>query len=102
MGDFMTIRKFFALAILLAASMQSNAAYAQRTSAMRYQSHSSNWEHEHPFGLGVILGEPTGFNAAYQFTREVGMDVGLTYSFREYFMTYADATYSFRDLFSRP
>lgn len=74
----------------------SSPTFAARTIARLDSSMS------HPFGLGVILGEPTGFNAAYNMNENAKTDFGLTYSFREYFMMYSDLDWHFRHLFHGP
>lgn len=53
----------------------------------------------HRFGLGVILGEPLGPNAKYFLTKEQAIDVGLAYSFEEFFMTYGDYIFHFPGTF---
>jgi len=36
---------------------------------------------QHPFGLGIILGEPTGISAKYYLSRQNALDFALAYSF---------------------
>ena len=43
-----------------------------------------------PFGLGVILGEPTGFTGKYWQNNQEAIDFGLTWSFGSYFLVYGD------------
>jgi hypothetical protein len=40
-----------------------------------------NYSQERKFGLGVILGEPTGFSGKYWVSDEHALDFGLAYSF---------------------
>lgn len=37
------------------------------------------------FGLGFVLGEPTGLSAKYHFNRELAVDATVAYSFQDYF-----------------
>jgi hypothetical protein len=48
------------------------------------------------FGLGIILGEPTGFTGKYWFRdRVIAGDMGITYSYAEFLLIYADALWHF-------
>lgn len=51
-----------------------------------------------PFGLGVMVGEPTGLNAKVWITRDMGLDFGFGYAFSEYFVMYGDILWHFRDV----
>lgn len=52
------------------------------------------------FGLGVMLGEPTGLNAKYWMTRESALQFGLSYSFNNYFSLFGDYLYHFPAAFA--
>lgn len=43
-----------------------------------------------PFGLGIILGEPTGITAKYNMDRTYAVDGGISFNFDQWFMLYAD------------
>ena len=44
-------------------------------------------------GLGIIIGEPTGFTPKYWLSPRTAVDFGLTYSFGDYFLIYSDYLY---------
>ena len=58
-------------------------------------------ETSRPYGLGVILGEPTGITAKYWFDRRQAIDSTFSYSFNDYFLLYADYLYHFPRAFGR-
>ena len=53
------------------------------------------------FGLGVVLGEPTGLTGKYWLNRTSAVDVGLAYSFNDFFLIYSDYLYHFHGAFGR-
>ena len=65
--------------ILLLVTIFSGAAFAQSNG----------------FGLGIILGEPTGISAKYWTTSSTAFDFGLGYSFRKYSRLHLHADYLF-------
>ncbi len=52
------------------------------------------------FGLGIILGEPTGFTAKYFVTQQHALDLGLAYSFAESFHVYGDWLFHWPEVFA--
>src|SRR4051794_37474441 len=48
------------------------------------------------FGLGVQLGEPTGFTAKSYLQPNVALDLAVAYSFNKRFVTYSDLSYQYR------
>ena len=54
-----------------------------------------------PLGLGVIIGEPTGFTAKYWTHADEAFDLGLTYDFNNFFSLYADYLWHFPEWLSR-
>lgn len=54
-----------------------------------------------PFGLGLILGEPTGLTAKYWLASRWAIDAGVSYSFREYFHFYSDSIWHSHTLASQ-
>lgn len=56
-------------------------------------------ETSHPFGLGVVLGEPTGITGKYWIDRRTAIDTNFSYSFDDYFLLYADYLYHFPSAF---
>lgn len=63
--------------------------------------HYGSPETSRPFGLGVILGEPTGVTAKYWVDRRTAIDSTFSYSFNDYFLLYADYLYHFPGVFGR-
>jgi hypothetical protein len=51
------------------------------------------------FGLGVILGEPTGFTGKYRYDARSALDFGLAWSFSSFFLIYGDYLYHFPSAF---
>jgi hypothetical protein len=75
---------FFAIwAVLFANSMQASA--------------SSN---DKSLGLGVIFGEPTGLNLKSWTSRANAINIGLSYSFGNYFIAYGDYLWHFTRAFA--
>lgn len=52
-------------------------------------------------GLGLILGEPTGLTAKFWLSGRDAIDVGLAYSFSNYFLIYSDFLFHFRGAFGQ-
>jgi hypothetical protein len=55
---------------------------------------------DHPFGLGVMFGEPTGITAKYWHRSTQALDFGVTYSFGNYVILLADYLWHFPNAFS--
>jgi hypothetical protein len=53
----------------------------------------------HPFGLGIVLGEPTGLSAKYWVTSHHAVDFGLAYSFNSFVYIFADYLFHFPGAF---
>jgi len=58
-------------------------------------------ETSRPFGLGIILGEPSGITGKYWMDRRTAIDTTLSFSFDDYFLMYADYLYHFPAAFGR-
>ncbi len=56
----------------------------------------------HPFGLGIVLGEPTGLSAKYRFSSHQAVDFGLGYSFNSFVFVFSDYLFHFPALFGKP
>jgi hypothetical protein len=54
------------------------------------------------FGLGVVLGEPTGLSAKYRITSRDAVDFGLAYSFNDFFAIFSDYLFHFPGVIPRP
>jgi hypothetical protein len=52
-----------------------------------------------PFGLGVVIGEPTGLSAKYWLTSKHAIDFGLAYSFNSFVEVFADYLFHFPGVF---
>lgn len=50
-------------------------------------------------GLGVILGEPTGVTGKLWHKPDMAYDVGLSYSWRKYFILYGDHLWHWKNIF---
>jgi hypothetical protein len=46
-------------------------------------------------GLGIVAGEPTGLTGKFWFSEKYAGDLGVSYSFDNYFLFYTDALYHF-------
>lgn len=69
------------LTLLCAAILPISSVKAQRF---------SDQKHPKQFGLGIVLGEPTGISPKLWLSKEAAIDLGLTYSFSEFFLIYGD------------
>lgn len=57
---------------------------------------SGSFSHaSHPFGLGVVIGEPTGLSAKYFLDSRHAIDAGLAYSFNDFLFVFADYLFHF-------
>lgn len=54
-----------------------------------------------PFGVGLVLGEPTALNFKYDATERNAYDLGLAFNFDKWVLVYADYQYKFAGAFSR-
>lgn len=66
---------FWALVTTLTVSLRSSELEARETRTI---------------GLGIILGEPTGFSAKWNLSDATAIDLALSYSFDEYFLSHGD------------
>jgi hypothetical protein len=48
-----------------------------------------------PFGLGIVIGEPTGLTAKYRMNSEQAFDIGLSFDVSHWFLIYSDWLYHF-------
>ncbi len=51
-----------------------------------------------PFGLGVILGEPTALTVKYDATEETAYDAGLAFNLDRWILVYGDYHYKFANI----
>ena len=74
---------------------RANELYAATTTETAVQSGTVATNDHGGFGLGVILGQPTGFTMKYWLTRKTAFDVGAAWSFESngYFQLYGDWLY---------
>jgi hypothetical protein len=78
--------RFFCIAAVV---VSTSAAYAApRTSATA-----------HPFGLGLVLGEPTGLSAKLWTEPYKAIDFGLAFSLDSYFLIFSDYLFHFKGAF---
>ena len=54
-----------------------------------------------PFGLGVVIGEPTGLSAKLWLDQKHAIDFGLSFSFDDYFLIFSDYLFHFPGAFGR-
>jgi hypothetical protein len=52
-------------------------------------------------GVGAIYGEPTSATAKFMRSQTKGVDLGVTYSFRDYLLVYSDHLWHFPGAFGR-
>lgn len=50
-------------------------------------------------GVGVVLGEPTGFTAKFWLQPDRAVDAGLAFSFSDFVLVYSDYLFHFRGAF---
>ena len=55
-------------------------------------------EMQHPFGLGIILGEPTGVTGKFHLSPYQALDFGFAYSFNNFALLYADLLFQVSQL----
>ena len=75
-----------ATAFLFALQLSAASAYSAQDSSR-------------PFGLGIILGEPTGLSAKYYLSSRNAIDGGLAYSFNNFIYIFADYLFHFPGAF---
>jgi hypothetical protein len=85
------------LASLLKVAILFCIAWATATSA--HAAHSNSSVTSRPFGLGAILGEPTGITGKYWMDHRAAIDGTLSFSFSHYFLIYSDYLYHFPGAF---
>lgn len=86
----------FSLALAVAGGVWVQSAQAAFKTA-RYGSPETS----RPFGMGVVLGEPTGITGKYWVDRRSAIDSTFSYSFNDYFLLYSDYLYHFPGAFGR-
>ena len=52
-----------------------------------------------PFGLGIILGEPTGITGRYNMNRTNSVQGGISFNFDQWFLLYGDYLYNWPGVF---
>jgi hypothetical protein len=72
------------------------ASHHNRSSSASTSSFSTE---EHPFGLGVVIGEPTAITAKYWLDGKHSIDGGLGAFFGSYTLLYADYLFSYPGAF---
>jgi hypothetical protein len=91
------MRRFIAgLALITACAATSPTAHA---AARHHTGEGSNTAHAGQFGLGVVLGEPTGLSAKYWLNSNQAVDFGLAYSFNDFVYIFADYLFHFPHAF---
>ncbi len=55
----------------------------------------------HNFGLGIVIGEPSALTGKAWLSHEAAVDFGLSFSFDDYILLYADYLFHFPDAFGR-
>lgn len=86
---------------VVAAPVVANAApAASNSSSTTYHLRPSGGGSSGNFGLGVMLGEPTGLSAKYWLSNAGAIDFGLTYAFGAYFALLADYLWHFPQAFA--
>ena len=61
---------------------------------------AANTPSDRRLGLGIILGEPTGFTGKYWMKSDEATDFGLTYSFNSFLLIYGDYLWHFHNAFA--
>lgn len=64
-------------------------------------SHSASANTPGPFGLGIVIGEPTGLSAKLWLDQKHALDFGLSFSFDDYFLIFSDYLFHFPGAFGR-
>jgi hypothetical protein len=52
-----------------------------------------------PFGLGIVIGEPTGLSAKYRMSPDQAIDAGLSFDISHWFLIWGDWLYHFPGAF---
>ena len=83
---------------------RANELYAANTTESTTQSGTVATNDHGGLGIGVILGEPTGFTLKYWLNQRNAFDVGAAWSFEDpgYFELYGDYLFHFFDLIKVP
>src|SRR6185503_18546567 len=86
------MRKLRVLAVAFALFHASFAFAAAQSGAHRPEGNGV-------FGLGLILGEPTGISGKYWIRHDRAIDGTLSFSFNDYFLIQSDYLFHFHGLF---
>lgn len=82
--------------LLLLAAVLPDKGWAKVSKFGRsVSSQSESGAHGKDFGLGIMLGEPSGLSAKYWQSSNTAIDFGLTYAFGNYFAFLADYLWEF-------
>ncbi len=84
------MRSLLVLAALLT-TLTTSMAHAQRNS----------WGSGGPFGLGIILGEPSAITARYNLDKVRAIDGGISFFYSRWTLLYIDGLYQFQGAFGR-
>lgn len=87
---------------LLALAIAFAAATPEAQASTSYsQSRPSGSASSGDFGIGLMVGEPTGLTAKYWLSNDRALDIGLTYSLRNYLEILFDHNWHFPSAFGR-
>lgn len=90
---------FLACALMPISNAAAAAAPAHRGTSTVSTGRPSSSASSGNFGLGLMLGEPTGLSAKYWLSRNNALQFGLTYSFDHYVALLTDFLWHFPGLF---
>jgi hypothetical protein len=85
------LRRIFVLLTLTLISMPVYGAPPARPSGAGHTVRAGGG----PLGLGIVLGDPTGFTGKYWTGPRTAFDGGLAFAFGDYFLVYGDYLYHF-------
>jgi hypothetical protein len=74
-------------------------AEAAKSKTSRHPASHNESSYKHDLGLGVIFGEPTGFNAKVWTASDRALDFGLAFSLNSYVLLYGDYLFHFPGAF---
>ncbi|MDR3608385.1 MAG: hypothetical protein P4M08_13530 [Oligoflexia bacterium] len=97
------LRKWATLIFIVTATLLLGNASKATASERRHSTYADDEaSSQHgPLGLGIVLGEPTGFTAKYWTHSTEAFDLGIAYSFNDFFTLYGDYLWHFPEWFSK-
>ena len=93
------MKNFFQTLIVLLASLSISVHAAENIPIIKkrttrttetYHSFIRHTSQDSNFGIGILLGEPTGVSAKFFLDPKTAIDAGLAYSFDSFFMVFGD------------